>query len=64
MKICPKCEGTGKTEKPISLDRMGEVDCEMCEGTGQVEEDLNEEIVKRLDRIIELLEQKTGGKKQ
>ena len=61
---CPDCNGTGKVEKPVSLSSMGLVDCETCEGTGQLEEDLNEEIVRRLDRIVELLEQKTGGKKQ
>jgi len=55
--ICPKCKGTGKIPKPLNMREMGEADCEVCEGTGVLLDD-NTEIVKRLDRIIKLLEGK------
>ena len=59
---CPDCNGTGKIEKPISMSSMGEVRCDTCEGTGQLE-DVDEEIIKRLDRLIELVARiATGGK--
>lgn len=60
---CPNCDGTGRLEEPVAQGLMGLVDCEVCEGTGSLPDDLNDEIIKRLDRIIELLEQK-GEKRE
>ena len=55
---CPKCNGTGviKVEKTFSMTRkeMVEEKCDFCEGTGFVYDD--SEVIKRLDKIIELLE--------
>lgn len=58
---CPKCKGTGKVSKNITVGYAKEVDCEYCEGTGELlDEPPYEEILSRLDRIIELLERPAG----
>ena len=57
MTICPQCEGKGKIEKPVSMTRTELVVCDMCEGTGHLEDAYEDEVIKRLDRIIELLTQ-------
>lgn len=53
---CPKCQGTGKVPKPVAHGIMGEADCETCEGTGFIYPETDPEVIRRLDRIIGLLE--------
>lgn len=57
-KPCGKCGGTGKIPKPISLSKMGEVDCDVCDGTGYLAPDYEGEVIKRLDKIIKLMKGK------
>ena len=58
MTVCGKCGGTGKIEKPIGLNELGEVDCDLCGGTGLMPVDYESAVLERLDRIIQLLEAK------
>jgi len=66
LQRCPKCEGTGlmKSRQPVSMTEMGEKEeeCDLCEGVGWVEKDLTPLIIKRLNKIIKLLEKMIGGK--
>jgi len=51
---CPDCGGTGKIEKPVSMTAKEFQVCETCEGTGYLGGEYDE-IITRLDKIIELL---------
>jgi len=66
LQRCPKCKGTGlmKIRQPVSMTEMGEKEeeCNLCEGVGWIERDIMPQVIKRLDRIIKLLEKMTGGK--
>lgn len=56
---CPKCDGAGKIEKAINHQEKIMLPCDECEGTGEIPETMEEilgQIIKRLDRIIGLLE--------
>jgi excinuclease UvrABC ATPase subunit len=63
---CPQCNGKGKIgkETPTSMETTEfiEEECDVCGGTGEINEDILP-ILNRLDRIIEILENKNiGGK--
>lgn len=54
--ICPDCQGAGKIEKPLSHSEIGFAKCETCEGKGFLSGEFESELLKKLDKIIELLD--------
>jgi RecJ-like exonuclease len=56
---CKKCGGTGRISvlNPVTKQPMGDKPCDLCEGTGFIPENVTDpEVLRRLDRIIELMQ--------